>query len=108
LLDAAIINSYLPHRNIEFLPREKWSYARRIGVCCADFFGIGGIMHCVYCGVDYNFEDPCLCMPRANGKEAGGFIRRVKGPWGETIAEWSFEPETRQSCWVLMVNPAEA
>ena len=64
-------------------------------------------MHCVYCGVEYSFDDPCLCMPRVNGKEEN-FTRKVKGPWGETIAEWSFEPESHQSCWVLKVSPAEA
>lgn len=66
-------------------------------------------MHCVYCGTDYNFDDPCLCMPRSNGvDEASAFTRRVKGPWGETIAEWSFEPESGQSCWLLAVVPAQA
>jgi len=65
-------------------------------------------MHCVYCGVDYSFEDPCLCMPRVHGDEVRGFTRKVKGPWGETVAEWSFEPGTGTTRWVLMVAPAEA
>ena len=66
------------------------------------------LMHCVYCGVDYSFDDPCLCMPRVHGDEVSGFTRKVKGPWGETVAEWSFEPGTGTTRWVLMVAPAEA
>jgi hypothetical protein len=66
-------------------------------------------MHCVYCGVDYSFDDPCLCVPRLNGHdESGAYTRKVKGPWGETVAEWSYEPGSGRPYWLLRVRPAEA
>jgi hypothetical protein len=45
-------------------------------------------MHCVYCGVDYNLEDGCWCLPPA---ESNAISRpdRVDVPWGEAAAAWS-------------------
>ena len=48
-------------------------------------------MHCVYCGVDYNPEDHCLCLPPAR-KEVTASLPNVEGPWGEAGRDWSARP----------------
>ena len=47
-------------------------------------------MHCAYCGVDYSFEETCLCLPPVYGSrtEPAAAVK-VTGPWGEAAAEWS-------------------
>ena len=45
-------------------------------------------MHCVYCGVDYNLEEGCWCLPVAASKMISS-SERVNVPWGEAAAEWS-------------------
>jgi hypothetical protein len=50
-------------------------------------------MHCAYCGVDYNSEEACLCLPSVRaGKVEDAASAKVTGPWGEATAEWSAHP----------------
>jgi hypothetical protein len=50
-------------------------------------------MFCVYCGVHYELEESCLCLP-SPGKVPGLAAEaiRVHGAWGEAPAEWSIKP----------------
>jgi hypothetical protein len=50
-------------------------------------------MHCVYCGVDYSPEEPCMCLPPVREGKAEP-MAKVSGPWGEAAAEWSAKPHT--------------
>ena len=46
-------------------------------------------MHCVYCGVDYSSDEPCLCMPPVRSSAEGA--TKVKGVWGDAAMEWSLD-----------------
>jgi hypothetical protein len=48
-------------------------------------------MHCVYCGVDYSLDDPCLCLPPVR-TPATARLPQVEGPWGEAERDWSARP----------------
>jgi hypothetical protein len=48
-------------------------------------------MHCVYCGVEYSSEEPCLCMPPVRRLSPAEAPAKVKGAWGEAVKEWSVE-----------------
>lgn len=45
-------------------------------------------MHCVYCGVDYDDNETCLCLPpvRAGKLETD---QRPECAWGEADLRWS-------------------
>ena len=56
-------------------------------------------MFCAYCGVHYEVEECCLCLP--SGGKVTDFAAdavRIRGVWGEAPVEWSIKP----------VNPAKA
>ncbi len=50
-------------------------------------------MHCVYCGVDYEENETCLCLPpvRAGKLETPA---KADGPWGEADVKWSVREQT--------------
>jgi hypothetical protein len=50
-------------------------------------------MHCIYCGVDYEENETCLCLPpvRSGKMEAP---TRADGPWGEADVNWSVRDQT--------------
>jgi hypothetical protein len=47
-------------------------------------------MHCVYCGVDYEENETCLCLPpvRAGQVECPS---KPAGVWGEADFQWSVQ-----------------
>jgi hypothetical protein len=65
-------------------------------VLCCKKARQGGLMHCVYCGVEYSLEDACLCLPRLKSSKLWSSEPRVEGPWGEAAREWSVAGEEFQ------------
>ena len=51
-------------------------------------------MHCAYCGVDYNWDEACLCLPHARDEVVS--VRKISGPWGEAALEWSLQTRDRR------------
>jgi hypothetical protein len=50
-------------------------------------------MFCAYCGVHYELEESCLCLPPAGQvTRLAAEAVRVHGVWGEAPAEWSIKP----------------
>jgi hypothetical protein len=56
-------------------------------------------MHCAYCGVDYSFEDCCLCLPPRR-PEVATAVPKVDGPWGEAAIEWSLREIKDKRAWM--------
>ena len=65
-------------------------------------------MYCAYCGVHYGPEDACLCLPPESRVEMNGSSVTVKGPWGETVAEWSAEPVSGEERWRFLAQHGQA
>jgi hypothetical protein len=56
-------------------------------------------MFCAYCGVHYEVEECCLCLPSLDEVTRLALeVTKVNGVWGDAPAEWSIKP----------VNPAKA
>lgn len=49
-------------------------------------------MHCAYCGVDYEENETCLCLPPVRAGKLEG--PKADGPWGEADVKWSVREQT--------------
>jgi len=45
-------------------------------------------MHCAYCGVDYEENETCLCLPPVRATELQPFVK-ADCAWGEADVTWS-------------------
>jgi hypothetical protein len=77
--------SDLADANNAFFFSQRCSYAANESASVAEV-----AMHCVYCGVDYEENETCLCLPpvRAGQVECPS---KPAGVWGEADFKWSVQ-----------------
>jgi hypothetical protein len=50
-------------------------------------------MHCVYCGVDYEENETCLCLPPVRSGKVEG-PTKAECAWGEADMKWSVREQS--------------